>query len=213
MGRGFWGITRTRDLRLRPLPRASAAYAASSQPHWGRARCWMCLSSNPAWLLLVCEAGVLAGSESRHLPVPSFVSVLARPGHGFPGLNIFIVPFVLKAGLWLTHINTLSIHCCCMSQQLGNQENRHDRANGPVGWRAALRAPASPRCPSPARAVTACSRSAPPEPAASRARRADLSQLSPPQAAATGIPRRAGAGGLARGQGAPSRSLVSAGGG
>ena len=77
-----------------------------------------------------------------------------------------------------------------------------------MGWRAALRMPASPA--SPACAVTACSRSAPPELAASRVHRADLSQLSPHQAPATSIPRRAGAGGLAGGQGAPSHSLVSA---
>lgn len=49
--------------------------------------------------------------------------------------------------------------------------------------------------------------------AASRVHHADLSQLSPPPAAATGIPHWAGAGGAARGQGAPSHSLVSAGGG
>jgi len=122
------------------LPRASAACAVSSQPRQGRTQGWLCLRSDMARPLLVC-AGWRAGRLREPAPAWAlFVSVLARPGLGFPGRNVFIAPFVLKAGLWLTHINSLEVHCCCTAQHLGNQENSRDGATDP----------ASPRRPSPA---------------------------------------------------------------
>lgn len=91
----------------------------------------LALSRHSCFECVKAGLGVQAGSESQHLLVPSFVSVLTHPGLGFPDLKVFMAPFVLKAGLWLTHSNTVRVHCCCTTQHLRHEENSHDRAAGP----------------------------------------------------------------------------------
>lgn len=96
--------------RFLPVPGiAGAGHNAGGALALSRYSCFECVQAGP---------GVQAGSESQHLPVPSFVSVLTHPGLGFPDLKVFMAPFVLKAGLWLTHSNTVRVHCCHTTQHL-----------------------------------------------------------------------------------------------
>lgn len=67
--------------------------------------CWVAGTTAPTQhsQLQGVRSGTLGGSGSQYLSVPSFVSLLAHPGLGFPVLNIFIAWFRLKAVSRLTH--------------------------------------------------------------------------------------------------------------
>lgn len=113
-GRLSWEITGMLDL-LCPSPGI-----CSMCLRWGQDAGLDVLCSHPAQPVSGCA---IWRPGSRHLSVPFFVSALARPGLGFPVLNIFIAWFRLKAALWLTHGIAMGVDRCRIPCHWGNQEN------------------------------------------------------------------------------------------